>query len=265
MKTKKKIKVFVDGDILVYKIASATERSIDWGEDWWGLYADLKEARQLLDESYKTLLLDIIESYKYSYRSLEDPILDTKVVLSDPSNNWRTDILPSYKNNRAGKRKPVLWSELRHYLIDKYKAIIWPRLEADDVIGILATRHSIIASEDKDFQTIPCLLYQPSTSVFRKITKREADRSHLIQTLMGDSADGYKGCPGIGIVGAQRILQKGTWEEVVDAYTKAGLDEGDALTQARVAHILRSEKEYKKIERRVRLWGPSYISIATYI
>ena len=235
MKTKKKIKVFVDGDILVYKIASATERSIDWGEDWWGLYADLKEARQLLDESYKTLLLDIIESYKYSYRSLEDPILDTKVVLSDPSNNWRTDILPSYKNNRAGKRKPVLWSELRHYLIDK------------------------------EFQTIPCLLYQPSTSVFRKITKREADRSHLIQTLMGDSADGYKGCPGIGIVGAQRILQKGTWEEVVDAYTKAGLDEGDALTQARVAHILRSEKEYKKIERRVRLWGPSYISIATYI
>ena len=261
-KLKKIIKTFVDGDILVYQIASATEVPVDWGDNWWGLYADLKEAKQLLDDKFKRLL----ETVAVDYCLHDDgywhdiPRLDVKVVLSDSGSNWRTSILPSYKHNREGKRKPILWGELRKYLIDRYKAIIWPRLEADDVIGILATRNSIVVSDDKDFKTIPCLLYRPLDGRYQRITKSAARRAHLTQTLVGDSADGYKGCPGVGAVKADRILQKGTWGEVLEAYEKVGLQFNDAMAQARVAHILNVRQEYKKRGASVRLWQPHIIS-----
>ena len=259
----KPIKTFIDGDILVYKIASALEEPIDWGADWWGLYADLRSARQHIDESYGTIVQEVSDAYGMpngcDWHPFHRPQLDVKIVLSDPNKNWRKAVLPSYKRNRAGKRKPVLWNPLRAYLIDKYKAIFWPGLEADDVIGILASRNSIIVSDDKDFKTIPCLLYQPSSKTYSKVTKRTAERAHLYQTLVGDSADGYKGCPGVGGVGAERILRQGTWGEVLTAYDRAGLGFEEALVQARVAHILNTTKEYKKIGARVRLWHPAYL------
>ncbi len=253
----KTIRTYIDGDILIYSIASAVEVAIDWGDDWWGLYADMKEASQLLDDRYKTLLEKAKEAY--TNHAGHDIEMNVRVVLSDSSCNWRHGILPSYKHNREGKRKPVLWAALRQYLIEKYDAIIWPRLEADDVIGILASRTSLIISDDKDFKTIPCLLYRPLSDTFQKITKSTARRAHLTQTLVGDSADGYKGCPGVGEVKADRILKKGTWGEVLGAYEKAGLQFNDALVQARVAHILNVRKEYKKIGARVRLWHPTYL------
>ena len=74
--------------------------------------------------------------------------------------------------------------------------------------------------------------------------------------MTGDSADGYKGCPGIGEVRAEKLLKDGTWEEVVGAYSKAGLDEEDALRQAQVAHILQSPSEYNKKTGEVALWKP---------
>mgnify|MGYP003859969237 CR=1 FL=1 len=49
-------------------------------------------------------------------------------------------------------------------LIDEYQAVIYPNLEADDVMGILATKPSkgerkIICSIDKDLRQIPGHLY----------------------------------------------------------------------------------------------------------
>ena len=255
----KKVKTFIDGDILVYKIASALEEAIDWGDDWWGLYADLKSAKQHLEESLWTLRKEVRATYSRTYTGDNFYQLDFKIVLSDSDKNWRKSVLPTYKHNRQGKRKPVLWNPLRKYLVDEHNAIIWPSLEADDVIGILASRNSIIVSDDKDFKTIPCLLYQPTSHNFTKVTKRTAEKAHLYQTLVGDSADGYKGCPGVGAVGAQRILQQGAWHEVLSAYHRAGLGFDDAILQARVAHILNHHKEYKKLGARVRLWHPCYL------
>jgi hypothetical protein len=39
-----------------------------------------------------------------------------------------------------------------------------------------------------------------------EITEAQADRFHMIQTLTGDVTDGYPGCPGIGPVKAEQIL-----------------------------------------------------------
>jgi DNA polymerase-1 len=62
----------------------------------------------------------------------------------------------------------------------------------------------------------------------------------MYQTLVGDTSDGYPGCPGIGPVKAEKVLgMPPNWQDVVGAYRAAKLTEADALVQARVARILR--------------------------
>ncbi len=252
------IRILIDGDIPIYSISSAIEEPIDWGDGWWSLTADQTLAAQQIDQYLKSLVDNIdIALLEGGGEAAEN--LHVTIALSDPKRNWRRSVLPSYKENRANKRKPVLWNPLREHLIENHGAVIWPALEADDVIGILATRDSIVVSEDKDFKTIPCLLYKPSTGSLTRITKASANRFHLLQTLMGDAADGYKGCPGVGPVKADRILKEGQWSEVVKAYVEADLMEEDALLQARVAHILRDRREYKKRSCEIRLWHPSQL------
>ena len=82
---------------------------------------------------------------------------------------------------------------------------------------------------------------------------------HMMQTLTGDSTDGYSGCPGCGPKTAEKILAPlvpdDYWKAVVKAYSAAGLSEDEALVQARVARICwASDYDFKK--KKVKLWNP---------
>ncbi|NIW82658.1 MAG: phage exonuclease, partial [Thermoplasmata archaeon] len=55
-----------------------------------------------------------------------------------------------------------------------------------------------MVSNDKDLMTIPGKLYRPMNDERLTITKVEADRFWMKQTLMGDKTDGYDGIPGVG-------------------------------------------------------------------
>ena len=240
--------LLIDGDILLYQESMAVEQEFDWGDDWWTLFGDLREAQERVD----VWLQDIKELLN----------ADKFVLTLTGRNNWRKDVLPTYKSNRKGKRKPVVYKALKQYLIDTYKTALFDRLEADDLMGLLQTdpsnsEETVIVSEDKDMMTIPGLLYRPirPEEGVQKITEEEADRNHLLQSLMGDSTDGYSGCPGIGPKTAEKILKENDWSLVVAAYEKAGLTEEDALQQARVARILR-HGEYDRKKDEVKLWHP---------
>jgi 5'-3' exonuclease len=183
--------------------------------------------------------------------------------------NFRYDVDPTYKANRKGTRKPVAYTEV----LARAKAA-WPYfehegLEADDVLGIFGSRlqNSIICSADKDMRTIPCTLWDGKA--LQKITEGEANYRFMYQTLIGDTADGYPGCPSIGPKKAEALLKSnfkigektvnhtiGTmWSRVRGAFEKAGLTEADALKQARLARILRNEDWDSKNKRPI-LWTP---------
>ena len=242
--------LLIDGDILLYRESSAVEEAFDWGDDIWTLTGDAAVAKQAIDvwiAHHKELL----EADK------------VVITLTGPE-NWRKDVLPTYKNNRKGKRKPVVFPALREYCRATYRTVEFNTLEADDVMGLLATDglrkidgKKIIVSEDKDMKTIPGYLYNPNHSEegVQCLSKHQADRHHLTQALMGDLTDGYPGCPGVGPKTAEKILIEGTWEEVLGAYLKAGLTEEDALIQARVARILR-KGEFSVRTQKVKLWNP---------
>ena len=65
------------------------------------------------------------------------------------------------------------------------------------------------------------------------------------QLVYGDLTDGFGGCPTIGGVKASRVLANKKdlpemWEAVLAEYKRQKLDEDYALTQARLARILRA-------------------------
>ena len=235
--------LLIDGDIILYKIASAVEEPIHWGDDFWTLHGDAAAAKDSFDQEIERL-----------QNRLE--VSQICIALSDPKHNWRIEIMATYKHNRRNKRKPVVYRALRDHAIAQYTTAQYPGLEADDVMGVMSQEDRIIVSDDKDLRTIPGQLYNPSRDDHIEITEEEADRNHLLQTLTGDTVDGYTGCPGIGPKRAQAVLKKGTWDEVVEAYLKAGLNEDVALGQARVARILRPNEWNPKTEE-VILWNPA--------
>jgi len=245
-----KILAVIDGDIPLYQTCSAVEHPIDWGNDMWTLHADLKEARELFDNTISEICLQL-----GSHKVL--------ICLSD-SDNWRKSVSPDYKANRSVTRKPVIYRPLREYIEKTYEIMVEPGLEADDCLGIMSTSPKskimgcdsvVMVSEDKDLNTVPGVLFNPAKGKVKHITLEQADRFHLYQTLVGDPVDNYKGCPGVGPVSANKVLDEDpSWNEVVAAYEKAGLDEEYALVQARLARILRYD-EYT--DKKVKLWEPT--------
>ena len=252
-----KTTLLIDGDILLYHEAAAVEEAFDWGNDVWSLTGDAALAKQAVDV-WIAKHKDLLEA-------------DDVILTLTGKENWRKEILPTYKANRKGKRKPVVFPALREYCFETYKTIQFDNLEADDVMGILATGgikkikgKKIIVSEDKDMKTIPGYLYNPNKAEegVQCLTKQEADRNHLFQALTGDVTDGYSGCPGVGPKTAEKILEEGTWEEVMSAYEKKGMTVEEALTQARVARILRAGEFVVKTGA-VKHWNPECLELST--
>lgn len=247
--------ILLDTDIVAYKLVAATEESFDFGDTGVCEYVeDLRYVCKKADEVIAKLVA----------RLKADELI---VCLSVPTaEGFRRNVLPTYKSNRTGKKSDQL-QPLKDYLAKEYRSYTKPTLEADDVMGILATHpdlikgKKIIVSEDKDMKTIPCWLFNPRKDTgIQHITQYQADRLHMVQTLMGDAVDGYKGCPDIGIVKAEKALDGADsadfWNIVVDLYKSKGLTEEDALVQAQVARILRhTDYDFKKGE--VKLWTPS--------
>jgi DNA polymerase-1 len=240
----------------LFQAAQACEVETDWGNDHWTLHSDASQVRRVFADKI-TKFMDDLNGNR--------PIL----CFSDPSRrSFRHDLTDTYKQARRNTRKPVAYAAVRDQLTEQYKTIIKPRLEADDVMGIVATRAPgkfIIVSGDKDMCSVPGLLYR--NGVVAEITAYLADRFHMIQTLTGDVTDGYPGCPGIGVVKAAQMLDNwatttrttlhpaNMWEVVVAAFKKAKLTEADALLQARLARILRcTEWDFNNSE--VKLWEP---------
>ena len=242
--------ILIDGDVILYQVASACEISTNWGDDLWTLHADAKEAKQRVDITLSRLYerLDACEM----------------IITLSGAKNFRKEILPTYKGNRKKTRKPVIFPPLKEYLREIYTVVEYDNLEGDDVLGLIATGMKkikgdpLIVSIDKDMKTIPAKHYNPDKDeegIF-KVTLEEADYFHLYQSLMGDQTDGYSGCPGIGPKTAAKILDKEcSWSKVKETYEINGLTEDDALVQARVARILR-HGEYNPKTQEINLWQP---------
>ena len=235
------MKLLIDCDYIVYKCCAAAETELDFGDDVIVVTSKFSDA-------YKCVQRDI-EKIKREF-----PFYEEMILFFTSPNNFRKKILPEYKGHR-NRKKPCGFKRVINQLKKDYKVIVKDTLEADDTMGIYATKYpgNIIVSPDKDMKQIPGKLYNFDETV--DITPEEGARWHLIQTMSGDNTDGYSGVPGIGIKRAEKIFsEKGyTWRAVVETFEEKGMTEADALVNARLARILTYD-DYDEAKKEPILW-----------
>lgn len=274
MNSKKGPKLLVDGDLILYRAAAGCEQESSWGEIIEGegpvitLTTSIPSVKRLVKATIKGIAKDLKAS-------------EICVCFSDDI-NYRKLVFPDYKSNRLKTRKPVGWGELTEWRKSSefpFKTFSRPLLEADDCIGIGLTNpkagNIASVSDDKDFLSIPGKFYRIGMRDRKpekfKQDELAADLFFYKQILMGDAVDGYKGVPNVGEKGATKVvdatfnrigateatveLEAAMWKAIVNEYNKKHLTETDALTNARMARILRWE-DYNHEKGVPKLWVP---------
>jgi DNA polymerase-1 len=195
------MKLLIDGDALIFPILEACkdEAISDDGEVLWQ-QLQFKESLEQIDAK--------IDWFGHK---------DFLIAFSCPSPEcFRRDLSPTYKANRSGI-KPLGFTRTITSLRERYECLTWPRLEADDILGILQSQpdtETMIVGVDKDFLTVPGKVMHPGTRDVVSVSQEEADYNHLVQTLTGDSTDGYPGAKGVGPKAVEKLGYPLTWGQV---------------------------------------------------
>jgi DNA polymerase-1 len=143
-------------------------------------------------------------------------------------NNFRKELLPSYKANRPKNDTTRFVYELKEYVINELvneleSVYTSDTLEADDLISNNQDKENcIIVSIDKDLKQIEgCHFdyYKVKTGLINEFgdevkdyrgwqytTKEEGTDLLLKQLLIGDNADNIKGVKGVGKVKADKLI-----------------------------------------------------------
>lgn len=224
--------LLIDADFFLYRAVQSSEVEMEFNPDCTVIVGDFPKAQGM---------------FKRNIKDLTDRFETDRILLTfTDKENFRKDVDPNYKGNRT-KRKPAGYVKAKRWAMETYESVVYPRLEADDTMGILATSGSlenfILVSPDKDMGQIPCRIYD-----LKQEYTQDAERGRYLkfmQTLHGDSTDGYRGCPGVGPKRAMGILAECTngdyWPFVVKAYEAAGLTEAEALQSYYLARILQAD------------------------
>lgn len=249
---KLKQQAFVDADFGLFTAALSAEEPIQWSESLWTLHSEQVDAERSFAEWLTTLS-----------KNLAIPVDDMVICLSSKdSRYWRHRIIPTYKANRKGGRKPICFGGLRDWVMANYDTILYTGMEADDVLGIKAGE-GLLVSNDKDLHTVPGDHFNPTKPELGVLTidQHVADFNHMIQALAGDSTDGYGGCPSYGPVKSRKLLAPmmgnlaEMWDSVLIAYEDKGLSADVALRTAQVAYIMRPG-DFDEATGDVTLWTP---------
>lgn len=254
---KKPALAIFDGDIVLYHVTmSCLVEQVTKGEYYWHL--NVQEARDSFMDRVQTL------SRWMKAKQI--------VVAFSGAENFRKQVYKPYKAHR-GWTKPLGYFKLKQWVLDNAKslgveALMIPTLEADDVMGIMASHPEhrknftpVIVSDDKDMRTIDGyhLKIKDNAGGIVYVSPDEAEFNFWCQVLSGDAGDGYTGIRGIGATRAGNIIGEArgrtAWGRVLKAYRDAGLPMEHALAQARCAYILRAE-HYDLDKGKVRLWTP---------
>lgn len=124
--------------------------------------------------------------------------------------SFRYKINSEYKANRKDRPKIKYLNTIKQYLIDEWGFYKHSELEADDLCNISAHKFKaltpIIVSNDKDMLNLQGKHYNPKRQEFVEVTEDQASVYFWTSMLTGDVVDNIKGCPGVGIKGAEKLL-----------------------------------------------------------
>ena len=273
--------LLIDADMLLFRTMAAHEIEANLGDEIWVAWAEINTVRA---EFWNT-----IDEWLERW-----PMANYKLCWTGPS-AFRKRVAPDYKANRLDGRKPIGYKAMKRELLDEPTSFQHDEIEADDWLGLLAGalreagEEPIIVSGDKDLDQVPGRHWWPygrkkeeetgleileSDQFTGKVTEWIIDQDYCDkffykQVLIGDSTDNIPGCPGVGAVGAKKIVDKFNtaepvecWQEIVGQFEKAHKKKdyvwepkAFALQQARLVRILR-HGDYNAETSTVNLWTP---------
>ena len=238
-------KAMLDGDILVYHTAFWAEAN---------------------NPDYFPVKLDsLVEKW------IPDGVNSSVLALScSRADNFRKKEWKKYKDNRDGSYVPEYLQDVRDWMQENYKCKLLPNLEADDILGIYASKGTHISvTIDKDLKGVHGWHYNPNKDKeIRYVSKEEAYEFFCKQWMMGDSTDGIPGLWKIGPKKAEKFLSewdKDDWEQnIIDLYDTdkhkvredCDIPHPDiAIVMARCVKIL-TKKEYNLNKKQIKPWCP---------
>jgi 5'-3' exonuclease len=160
----------IDADIVAYRCAATVEND--------GPHIGCLRADALMRE-----ILDANKADKY------------KAYMTGDS-NFRYQLYPAYKANRAGKPRPQYLKDVQAFLIKEWHAEMVEGAEADDYLGVDQAEDTVICSIDKDLLQIPGKHYNFVKKEHVVISEIEGWRNFYKQLILGDVSDNIPGFDG---------------------------------------------------------------------
>jgi hypothetical protein len=238
--------VHVDGDVIVYRAGYAAEhnfyhvhymedgkehiqtfdgakgkeaflKSRDFGAAGYWVENETKvENEEAALYNTRSIIRDIADSLKVDLET------EVKVYLSGPT-NYRLGIatIKPYKGNRDPTKKPVHAAAIKELIRNRYDTKVSDGQEADDDMAqahvhlwTFDPESTVIATIDKDLDTVPGLHYNFVTKESYVVTPREAKVNFWKQMITGDTVDNIPGIPKAGPAKAAKLLDGFLTEEV---------------------------------------------------
>lgn len=218
--------VFIDGDILLYKIGFACQESsvqaiiddIPRGE-----FKNRTEARDAMsslgimytNEQYEVVVKP--KPWKQVAFVIDGMIkniiagsgCDTYRIYVEGKDNFRKSLatIKPYKASpaRSAMEKPFHYDKIKQCLIQDWGAVVTDKIETDDYISIATSlgyygnKQWVGATTDKDAKQTEGLLYNwDKMDKPTLITPMDGAKSFWKQMLTGDTIDNIQGCRGVG-------------------------------------------------------------------
>ena len=160
-------------------------------------------------------------------------------------NNFRKKVNPEYKANRKDKEPPYYLQDCRKYLTDNYNATTTEGVEADDMLGWMQTKDTVICSIDKDLKQIAGNHFNFVKLEFDTVSPADGTKFFWKQMLIGDKTDNIYGIDGIGPVKASKRIdpcesEQECFEHVWELYNG---DSERFVMNAQCLWIMRKEGE----------------------
>jgi hypothetical protein len=188
------MKAVIDGDVFAYQAACVAEKDpkkqvIDFGEAVVPR-GDRADPRLVLLNSLSWVKrMPKISGIIIALSSMPKISGIIIALSSEDGSNFRKEIHPGYKRDRS--EKPEAFQDMIDIMVRDYKCYRFPRLEGDDVMGLLMTGtqgHNYVGiTSDKDIYTLPgkaIRLNHDKTP--RKSSVLQADKFWMTQTITGD-------------------------------------------------------------------------------
>lgn len=177
--------------------------------------------------------------------------------------NFRDEVatIRPYKGNREKTSRPLLYADIRRWMVQTYGAMTAYGWEADDVIATEACQAKwkpIIVHVDKDLLQLPGRHFVPGKGG-RTVSKQGSLAFFYRQMLTGDTADNIPGVYKCGPKRAEAVVHKDMPEEVMwdavlaeyeaswikhgkEQYAPCSTPEAAALENARLLWLVRGGK-----------------------